>query len=198
MPTILTSRFQDALNLAFELHQNQIRKGSGVPYMAHLMGVASLVLEDGGSEDEAIAGLLHDAVEDQGGAATLELIRSRFGEAVAAIVAGCTDADTLPKPPWRPRKEAYLAHLRTASPEVRRVSSADKLYNARAILADYRMVGEALWSRFTGGKAGSLWYYRGLVEVFRETGVTPLVEELDRVVTEIEKLSAVSYQLSAK
>lgn len=190
MPTILTSRFQDALNLAFELHQNQIRKGSGVPYMAHLMGVASLVLEDGGNEDEAIAGLLHDAVEDQGGVATLEQIRVRFGEPVAAIVQGCTDADTLPKPPWRARKEAYLMHLRTAPPAVRRVSSADKLYNARAILADYRVVGDALWGRFTGGKEGSLWYYRSLVTIFQECGTTPMVAELDRVVTELETMAA--------
>jgi len=186
----LSPRFDEALQYAFSLHATQVRKGTGIPYMAHLMSVAALVLEDGGDEDEAIAALLHDAVEDQGGPPTLEAIRRRFGERVARIVDGCTDSDTVPKPPWRQRKEQYLAEIRHASPDVRRVSSADKLHNARAILADFRRVGDALWVRFNGDKEGTLWYYRSLVTAFRETGPGRIVEELDRIVTEIERLAS--------
>jgi (p)ppGpp synthase/HD superfamily hydrolase len=184
----LTDRFGDALRFAHQLHLRQVRKGANVPYVSHLLGVASLVLEDGGSEDEAIAGLLHDAVEDQGGRPTLEAIRGRFGERVARIVEGCTDADTIPKPPWRERKERYIAHIRHAPVDVRRVSSADKVHNARAILSDYRIQGDALWPIFKGGKEGTLWYYRSLVEAFRAAGSGRLVDELDRVVTELEGL----------
>lgn len=184
----LTERFQAALVYATQLHANQRRKGSDTPYIAHLLSVAALVLEDGGDEDQAIAALLHDAIEDQGGAPTREEIRRRFGDRVTAIVDGCTDADTVPKPPWRERKERYIAHLASAPPEVRRVSAADKLHNARAVLADYRRLGEELWSRFRGGKEGTLWYYRAIVEAFRAVEVTPLVAELDRVVSELEEL----------
>ncbi len=186
----LSPRFEDALVFAARLHAAQTRKGSGTPYIAHLLSVAALVLEQGGDEDLAIAALLHDAIEDQGGAATREAIRARFGDRVTAVVDGCTDADTQPKPPWRARKEAYLAHLPAAPPEVRLVSAADKLHNARAILADYRRMGDDLWPRFQGGKAGTLWYYRALVTVYRHAGSTPLVEELDRTVTELERLVA--------
>lgn len=185
---ILSERFTEALTFATQLHATQIRKGSGIPYIAHLLGVASIALEYGANEDEAIAALLHDAIEDQGGAATREEIRRRFGDNVTEIVDGCTDSDTTPKPPWRQRKEAYIAHIATASPSVRLVSSADKLYNAGSILKDYRVVGESLWERFKGGKDGSLWYYRSLVEAFRKAGSTPLIEELDRVVSQIEQL----------
>lgn len=135
---MLTERYRDALALTFELHQRQERKGSGVPYVAHVLGVSSLVLEHGGDEDEAIAALLHDAVEDQGGAATLARIAAGFGARVADIVRGCSDSMGEPKPPWRERKEHYLAHLGSASTSVRLVSSCDKLYNARTILADLR------------------------------------------------------------
>lgn len=186
----LSPRFEQALAFAAELHREQVRKGTPVPYMAHLMAVASLALEHGATEDEAIAAVLHDAVEDQGGAATQEAIRQRFGPAVAAIVAGCTDTDQRPKPPWRARKEAYIAHLGSASSSVRLVSLCDKVHNARTILADYRTVGEALWNRFTGGKTGTLWYYRALVEAFRAHGHPPLVAEFDRVVREVERLAA--------
>lgn len=186
----LSSRFDDALVFASRLHATQVRKGTGVPYVAHLLAVAGLVLEQGGDEDTAIAALLHDAIEDQGGAATREAIRARFGDWVTAIVDGCTDAETIPKPPWRARKEAYLAHLPAATGEVRLVSAADKLHNARTILADYRQRGEAVWERFNGGRAGTLWYYRALVSAFRSVEVTPLVEELDRTVTELERLAA--------
>lgn len=186
---MLGARFEDALIEATRLHAAQKRKGTDIPYIAHLLAVAALVLEDGGDEDEAIAALLHDAVEDQGGAATREHIRRRFGERVARIVDGCTDADTIPKPPWRARKEAYIQHLRDAPADVRRVSRADKLHNARAILADLRREGNALWQRFNGGRAGTLWYYRALVQTFQEVGPCFMVEELDRVVSEIEHLA---------
>jgi GTP pyrophosphokinase len=186
----LSPRFDDALVFATRLHAEQVRKDTAIPYVSHLLSVAALVLEHGGTEDEAIAALLHDAVEDQGGRPTLEAIRERFGPAVAAIVDGCTDSETTPKPPWRARKEAYLAHLAGASRSVRLVSASDKLHNARCILADYRSLGEALWTRFTGGREGTLWYYRALVEAFRGAGGAPPLPELERVVGEIERLSS--------
>ena len=178
----LSARFQQALAYAVELHQQQVRKGGRVPYAAHLLSVAGIVLESGGDEEEAIAALLHDAVEDQGGAPIRDEIRARFGDRVTAIVDGCTDADTQPKPPWRQRKEAFVQSIPTASPSVRLVSAADKLHNARSILADYREIGEPLWDRFTGRKQGTLWYYRALVDAFLEAGPSPLVDELERVV----------------
>lgn len=184
----LSGRFEEALVFATQLHTGQMRKGTSIPYSAHLLAVASIVLENGGNEDEAIAALLHDAIEDQGGAPTREEIRCRFGETVVQIVNGCTDAEVMPKPPWRARKEAYIAHIRTASASVRLVSVADKLHNARAILADYRLVGESLWERFNGGKQGTLWYYREVVAAFRSAGTSPLIEELARVVAELEQL----------
>jgi len=182
MSAQLTQRFDQALLLATRLHARQVRKGSKVPYIAHLLGVASLVLEHGGSEDEAIAALLHDAVEDQGGAATRRLILEQFGSAVAEIVDGLSDTDQTPKPPWRGRKEAYLQHLRTAGPAVRLVSAADKLYNARTILKDLRQMDGALWDRFKGGKEGTLWYYRSLVEIFATFEPNPITQELAQVV----------------
>ncbi len=181
----LTSRFNGALEFAAVRHAGELRKGTEIPYVAHLLGTASIALEYGANEDEAIAALLHDAVED--GKATLAEIRARFGDAVADIVAGCSDTDVRPKPPWRERKEAYIAHLRNASASVRLVSAADKLHNARAILRDYREMGEALWERFNGGRDGTLWYYRALVNAFRAAGTSRLVEELDRVVSELER-----------
>jgi GTP pyrophosphokinase len=184
----LSTRFTEALVFAHQLHAEQIRKGSGVPYIAHLLGAASIALEYGANEDEAIAALLHDAIEDQGGDTARIEIRQRFGDIVTAIVDGCTDADTIPKPPWRQRKEAYIAHLATASPSVLLVSCADKLHNARSILIDYRQIGEALWERFQAGKMGTLWYYRALVVAFRQVSSMPIVEELNRVVSELEKL----------
>lgn len=176
--------------MAVQLHATQVRKGTTIPYAAHLLGVASIALEHGADEDEAIAALLHDAVEDQGGQPVLDRIREQFGDRVADIVHGCTDADATPKPPWRERKEAYIAHIAHAPQSTRLVSASDKLHNARAILLDYRTHGEALWDRFRGGRAGTLWYYRSLVEAFRAQGSTPLVDELARTVAEIERLSA--------
>lgn len=186
----LTQRFTDALGYAAALHGAQRRKGTAIPYLGNLLAVTALVLGDGGDEDEAIAALLHDAAEDQGGQRTLAAIRTRFGDRVAAIVEGCTDADTVPKPPWRARKERYLAHLPDASPSVRRVSLADKLANARDILRDLRQQGDALWGRFNGGETATLWYYRALADIFLASGQDPNAEELDRVVTAIEHLAA--------
>jgi GTP pyrophosphokinase len=184
----LSERFTDALTFATQLHANQTRKGGGVPYISHLLGVASIALEYGANEDEAIAALLHDAIEDQGGAATREEIRHRFGDVVTEIVDGCTDSDQTPKPPWLQRKEAYIAHIPTASASVRLVSAADKLHNVWSILKDYRLLGDAVWERFQGGKQGTLWYYRSLVKAFYTAGSTPLVEEFERVVDELERL----------
>jgi GTP pyrophosphokinase len=189
---MLSRRFQDALVYAAELHQNQVRKGSDTPYVAHLLGVASLVIENGGSEDEAIAALLHDAIEDQGGDPTRQEIRRRFGDVVTAIVNGCTDAEVIPKPPWRARKEAYVAHIvESSTPSVRLVSSADKLHNARCVVADFRALGDKLWSRFNGGREGTLWYYRALCDAYRVAGGTPLLDELERTVSELERLAGV-------
>jgi len=191
---ILSQRFEDALVYAARLHAKQIRKGTTIPYVSHLLSVASIVLEHGGNEVEAIAALLHDAIEDQGGAETREEIRRRFGDAVVSIVDGCTDAEVIPKPPWKERKEQYIARLSHASPSILLVSAADKLHNARAILGDYRALGENLWDRFNGGKEGTLWYYKSLVDAFKQaaagTALAPLIGELERVVGEIEKLSA--------
>jgi len=184
----LTARFTEALMLACLLHRSQARKGTQIPYVSHLLGVASLALEHGATEDEAIAALLHDAVEDQGGSRVAMLIEDKFGRAVADIVRACSDTDVEPKPPWQARKEAYIAHVRTAPHSVRLVSACDKLHNARSILGDYREHGESLWERFSGGRKGTLWYYRTLVEAFRTHGRSPLIDELDRVVTELEQL----------
>lgn len=187
---MLTERYADALQLAWRLHDGQLRKGTAIPYVSHLIAVSSIALEHGANEDEAIAALLHDAVEDAGGLPTLDMIRQRFGPAVADIVDGCTDAYEEPKPAWRPRKEAYLAHLAHASPSIRLVSNSDKLHNARSILSDLRVYGPALWVRFTAPKEGTLWYYRSLAQVFASHGRSPLAEELELTVTEIEALAS--------
>ncbi len=180
-------KFEHALVYAYRLHRDQLRKGTSTPYITHLLAVASIVGENGGTEDEVIAALLHDAPEDQGGEATLRDIRARFGDEVAEIVDGCTDTYEDPKPPWRERKERYLAHLANAPDSVRLVSSADKLHNARSVLSDYRVLGDDLWTRFNGKKEGTLWYYRAIVDTLQDDG--PIVEELDRVVSELEDIS---------
>jgi GTP pyrophosphokinase len=185
----MTERFEQALVYSSRLHGAQRRKGQGAPYLSHLLGVTSLVLEHGGSEDEAIAALLHDAIEDIG-AKTRPEIRERFGEHVLEIVEGCTDADTVPKPPWKERKQAFIERLAQAGHSVRLVCAADKLHNARCLLADYHRVGERLWELFRGGRGGTLWYYRAVVDALRQPETTPLVEELDRVVTELEQAAA--------
>lgn len=185
---ILSHRFTQALVYATELHAEQIRKGSKVPYISHLLGVASIALEYGADEDEAIAALLHDAIEDQGGQTVRAEIRVRFGERVTEIVDGCTETDTTPKPPWAERKKAYIARISSTLPSVRLVSAADKLHNIRSILKDYRTQGDVVWDLFKGGKQGTLWYYRSLVATFHEADSTPIVIELDRLVTELERL----------
>lgn len=185
----LTARFSAALEYACRLHATQVRKGSGVPYIAHLLSVAALAIEHGADEDEAIAAVLHDAVEDQGGAATAAEIRTQFGPRVAAIVEACSDTDMEPKPPWRERKEAYLAHLATADRSVRLVSAADKLHNVRSLLDDYRTHGEDVWSRFNGGRDGTLWYYRTVADILAAAESNRLIAELLRVVAELERLT---------
>lgn len=189
-------RFAEALVWATQLHARQRRKGSDTPYIAHLLAVTALVLEHGGSEDEGIAALLHDAVEDQGGAPTLALIRERFGAAIAATVAGLTDTDEVHKPSWRPRKERYIAHLRTAPYSVRLISAADKLHNARSVLTDFRAHGEGVWAKFTGGRDGTLWFYRAVLDALlaasrpEEMRLNALLEELAEVVTALEATAA--------
>ena len=185
----LSPRFEQALHYAVLIHAGQLRKGTEIPYLSHLLGVASIALEHGANEDEAIGALLHDAGEDAGGRGRIEDIRQRFGNDVADIVDGCTDADVVSKPEWKKRKQDYIAHIPTASASVRLVSASDKLHNARSILRDYRLHREELWKRFNGGKEGTLWYYRSLIKAFAAAEQNELVKELDRVVSEIEKLS---------
>lgn len=190
MNGILTERFIEALEFATRLHDTQLRKGSGIPYVAHLLAVSSLVLEAGGSEDEVIAALLHDGPEDQGGLRTLEEIRIRFGEAVAQIVAECSDSFDAHKQPWKTRKLDYLRRLESVSSSALLVSCADKLHNARSIIADYRTLGDELWTRFRGGREGTLWYYRALIEQFDKRDAPPsMFAELNRTVDELEALT---------
>ena len=182
----LGARFLDAFLLAAEKHAGQARKASTIPYISHLMGVASLVLEAGGDEDLAIAALLHDVVEDCGGAPMLKEVRRRFGKRVAHVVDGCTDTDIDPKPPWRERKEHYLRHLRKADQDTRLVSAADKLHNVRSILADYRDAGESIWARFNGGRDGTLWYYRVLLDEFLRSKPDRITRDFELAVNDLE------------
>lgn len=182
-------RFKAALLFAADLHCDQCRKSTGVPYVTHLLAVAALVGEDQGSEDEVIAALLHDAVEDQGGLAVLEEIRERFGDAVAAIVEACSDTYVTPKPPWRERKLSHIQKLLDASVPVLRVVAADKLHNARSIVSDLQDLGPALWERFNGGKEGTLWYYRAVAEALGVRGPRRLTRELDLVVARMHDLA---------
>ena len=175
--------------MASQLHASQKRKGTSIPYVSHLLAVSSLVLEHGGSEDQAIAALLHDAVEDQGGLPTLDKIRDHFGDVVAEIVDHCTDANEEPKPEWRIRKEEYIASIAEKPLDAALVSCADKLHNARAILNDLRTLGDELWGRFTGGKDGTLWYYQSLAMVFNDALGNALSKELKRTVKEMDDLA---------
>jgi (p)ppGpp synthase/HD superfamily hydrolase len=186
----LGPRFLRAFLFAAEKHAGQTRKASTIPYIAHLMGVASLVLEAGGDEDLAIAALLHDVVEDCGGAPMLREVHRRFGARVAKVVDGCTDTDSDPKPPWRERKETYIRHLRRADAGTKLVSAADKLNNARSIVSDYREIGEKVWVRFNGGREGTLWYYRTLRDEFLRHKPNRITRELELVVNELESLAA--------
>ncbi len=169
---LLTDRFADALTYALAHHRDDLRKGTQIPYTSHLLAVASLVMDmQAGGEDEVIGALLHDVVEDGGGPRASAEIRERFGADVARIVEENSDSLTglEEKAPWRERKKSYIAAISSKSPDALRVSVADKLHNARALLADYRTVGDDLWARFKAGESDSIvWYYRALVEAFEQ------------------------------
>ena len=184
---MLTARFDHAFQYAHQLHVSQTRKGTTAPYIGHLMGVTSIVLDDGGGEDEAIGALLHDAVEDQGGRERLEEIRQRFGDGVARIVEDCTDSWETPKKPWAERKRLYVEHARHLAGSSLRVSAADKVHNAYAILRDLRNSGETVWTRFNAAPDDVLSYYETLVRAYREAGGGRLVDELDRIVRGIRR-----------
>jgi GTP pyrophosphokinase len=198
----LSDRLAAAFEFALDLHRDQNRKRARadkrrplVPYISHLMAVCSLVLEHGGDEDEAIAALLHDGPEDQGGRATLEEIRTRFGERVAQIVEDCSDNMDNPKEAWLQRKEGFVALLETGAPSESTylVSLADKVHNVRSVVSDYRILGENLWEAFHGGREGKLWYYRTLLEIYRRQApesCQPLVDELEEAFAELEQLSS--------
>jgi (p)ppGpp synthase/HD superfamily hydrolase len=179
---MLTQRFDEAFRYAHQLHRSQERKGTSIPYISHLMTVAALVIEYGGTEEQAIAALLHDAAEDQGGARTLKEIKSSFGEGVAEIVLDCTDAWTDPKPPWRERKEAYLKHLPFKPQASLLVSLADKTHNAEAISLDYQELGAALWDRFNASAEDQRWYYGELARCFAKVMPGRLSDRLGRAV----------------
>jgi (p)ppGpp synthase/HD superfamily hydrolase len=186
-PPRLGIRLRRAFQYAAEKHAGQTRKQTAVPYLSHLMAVASLVLEAGGDEDMAIAALLHDVVEDCGGMPRLREVRAQFGTRVAKIVEGCTDAYVVPKPEWMERKKGYLREVKDAEAETRLVSAADKLHNVRTILADYRQDGESIWKRFSGKKEGTLWYYRALSDEYQRRQPNRITGELEIAVGELER-----------
>lgn len=184
---LLGEAFSRALMFAADKHGTQVRKGGDIPYLGHLLSVAGLVIEAGGTENQAIAALLHDAVEDAengDGAAMLAEIRAGFGEEVAGIVEECSDTAVKPKPPWKARKQAYIDHVAHAGDGAVLVSLADKLDNARAILRDLRHEGSALWQRFSVQDPDEhLWYYTSLLNEFtRRRPGCPMVGELERVI----------------
>jgi len=189
-PTKLGDRFDAAVQYALQVHGGQERKGSGVPYVSHLLGTAAIVLHFGGSEEQAMAALLHDAAEDQGGRGRLEDIRRRFGARVAHMVEGCTDTFETPKPKWEPRKKAYIKRIEAEDADTRLVSAADKLDNVHAIIADLREIGTELWERFNGKEEGARWYYRELVQAYESAGPNALTRELAAAVRNLEVLAA--------
>jgi len=197
-PPPLGPRFQKAFSYAAEKHAGQTRKQTAVPYLSHLMAVASLVLEGGGDEDMAIAALLHDVVEDCGGMPRLREVRRMFGERVAKIVEGCTDSFSDPKLPWIVRKEEYLKRLKHEDAETRLVSASDKLHNVRTVIADYRKDGESIWKRFSGGPEGTLWYYRALNDEFQRRKPNRITRELAVAVRELETMAGVKPQRMAR
>ncbi len=184
-----SEHFEEALIYAARLHADQHRKSTQVPYITHLISVAALVAEYGGDEHQVIAALLHDAVEDQGGAPRLAEIRERFGDDVAGMVDDCTDTERVPKPPWHQRNEAYIARLAGVDERSLLVSAADKLHNVRSIVADWRQIGDAVFDRFNGGKTGAFWYFRAILVALGKRGETPVVAELGRAVEELERLA---------
>lgn len=183
----MTERFSAALAYANDLHRNQRRKGSGVPYVSHLLGVAALVIEAGGTEDECIAALLHDAVEDQGGAATAAEIRRRFGAEVARIVEGCSE-DKSAERTWIERKRSAVVKVAKVDASVRLVMTADKLHNVRSVISEHAKIGELIWWRFGGGREGTLWYYRAMADAIDAAGGSKLLGELKDAVGQLEAL----------
>ena len=192
MALTTTERFESAMAYAHQVHRNQRRKGTGIPYIAHILGVTAIAIEYGATEDEAIGALLHDAAEDGGGEETLAYIRAQFGDAVADIVLGCSDSlveDPEDKLPWLERKENYLAHLESASQSVCLVSAADKLHNVRSIIRDYREHGEDIWDRFQGKRDGTLWYYETVAHTLLRRYFTQLTRDLQEAVDELLKIT---------
>jgi (p)ppGpp synthase/HD superfamily hydrolase len=188
---MLTRRFVDAVEYAAHAHAAQTRKGTDIPYLSHLLAVAALVLEDGGSEDDAVAALLHDVVEDQGGWSRLFDVRDRFGDHVGDLVEACTDYDVkTDRDPWPERKQRYVDHIAEMPEAVRRISLADKLHNARTILRDHRAHGEQVWERFNAGRDAQLWYYRALADAFAAVSDSPSVVDLQMTVAALETAAA--------
>lgn len=186
----LTPLLYTALELAFKLHGHDTRKKSNIPYLAHLLSVCALVQLDGGSEEEAIAAMLHDALEDKPEEISREQIRQQFGDNVLKIIEISSDTPRDyrggEKPPWKERKEAYIAHIKDTDPSLLRVTIADKIDNARAILADHQRLGDEVWKRFNAGKEDQLWYYKNCLKAFDETGFEgPLLEELRKLVNQL-------------
>lgn len=189
---LLSTRFGEALVYASEIHIRQLRKGTAVPYISHLLAVTALCLEHGANEEIAIAALLHDSAEDTGGQARLDDIKRRFGDQVAFCVEQCSDSLTeLPseKTPWRARKEAHLAALAHVPPEVALIVACDKLHNARCTISDLRTANVDFWGKFKGGKAGTLWYLRATAEIVSRSISPALANELGRAISEIEQLA---------
>jgi (p)ppGpp synthase/HD superfamily hydrolase len=189
----MSPRFESALVYACQVHRGQTRKGTGISYIAHILGVTAIAMEYGADEDEAIGALLHDTAEDGGGEARLAEIRARFGDAVGDIVFGCSDSlveHPEDKLPWRERKENYLAHLEGASDPVSLVSAADKLHNVRAITRDLREHGDEVWERFQGKRHGTLWYYEAVADALLRRYYSPLTRDLQRAVDELLELAA--------
>jgi len=192
-----TDRFTSAIDYARHLHIER-RKGTNIPFMAHLLGVASLVVGEAGqvpfpvTEEMVIAALLHDAVEDHGGLPRLEDIKCNFGPEVARMVEGLSDSfeeDSSQKKSWEERKQTYIFRLKDEPANIRLISAADKLYNARTVLDEYRAVGSKVWDRFKRGRDPQIWYFRELLRVFKSAGTNRVVEELERVVVELEHIS---------
>jgi len=181
----LSHKFDDALLVATRLHTNQKRKGTNIPYVSHLLAVSAIVLENGGNEDEAIAALLHDAVEDQGGAPVLKQIRNQFGDNVADIVDACSEKDIVPKPPWRVRKQRYIDEIAHMSRSALFVAIADKLHNVRTIMSEYRQCGDEIWKRFNAGKDDQIWCFNALAEAFMMVEEGPLAMEYFESVCEL-------------
>jgi (p)ppGpp synthase/HD superfamily hydrolase len=192
-------KFDQALAYAARIHRGQLRKGTGIPYISHLLAVTAIALEHGATETEAIGAVLHDAAEDAGGLRQVAVIRRKFGPRVAAIVAGCSDTFVTPKPPWEERKTAYLAHLKTASASVQLVSASDKLHNIRSIQADYAVIGEKVWQKFSSSKANTLWYYRSLASIYlaakpRSAAFRQLAGKVDATVRAVHRAAGVRHR----